>query len=190
MDPDRIRYFEAHGTGTAAGDPIEASAIGEAVGRRRQGAALPIGSAKTNIGHTEAASGLVGVVKGLLMLRHGQVPPSLHFETPNPHIDFPALGLRVATKLEKLWAADPVLGINSFGFGGTNAGILLAAPPRPARAEIHPRPRRQAAAAAALRPVGRRAGRARRPLRRCPGRRAGAAKPPALPADPRPGAAS
>ncbi|MBC7432324.1 MAG: SDR family NAD(P)-dependent oxidoreductase, partial [Rubritepida sp.] len=127
--PDRIGYFEAHGTGTPAGDPIEASAIGEAVGSRRTGGALPIGSAKTNIGHTEAASGLVGLVKGLLMLRHGQVPPSLHFETANPNIDFRALGLRVATKLERL-GPDPVLGINSFGFGGTNAGILLAAPAR------------------------------------------------------------
>ncbi len=132
IDPNRIRYFEAHGTGTAAGDPIEASAIGEAVGQRRQDGALLIGSAKTNIGHTEAASGIVGLVKGLLMLRHGQIPPSLHFETPNPHIDFPALGLRVATKLTRLPSrADAVLGINSFGFGGTNAGVLMSAPPAP-----------------------------------------------------------
>jgi len=134
IDPNRIRYFEAHGTGTAAGDPIEAGAIGEAVGRLRNTGPMPIGSAKTNIGHTEAASGLVGLVKGLLMFRHGQIPPSLHFETPNPHIDFAALGLRVATKLEKLpGRADAVIGVNSFGFGGTNAGILLAAPPAPAR---------------------------------------------------------
>lgn len=134
LEPARIGYFEAHGTGTAAGDPIEASAIGEAVGRLRGGPAMPIGSAKTNIGHTEAASGLVGLVKGLLMLRHGQVPPSLHFENPNPHIDFQSLGLRVATRLERL-PPGSVLGVNSFGFGGTNAGILLTegpARPRPA----------------------------------------------------------
>lgn len=134
IDPNRIRYFEAHGTGTAAGDPIEASAIGEAVGRLRDAGPLPIGSAKSNIGHTEAASGIVGLVKGLLVLRHGQIPPSLHFETANPHIDFDGLGLRVATRLERLpGRADAVLGVNSFGFGGTNAGILLAAPPAAAR---------------------------------------------------------
>ena len=133
VDPDRIAYFEAHGTGTAAGDPIEASAIGEAVGMRRTGAAMPIGSAKTNIGHTEAASGLVGLVKGLLMLRHGRIPPSLHFENGNPNIDFRALGLRVATRLERL-PPGAVLGINSFGFGGTNAGVLLEG--APARAPV------------------------------------------------------
>ncbi len=139
IDPNRIRYFEAHGTGTAAGDPIEAGAIGEAVGKLRDRGAMPIGSAKTNIGHTEAASGLVGLVKGLLMLRHGQIPPSLHFEAPNPHIDFPALGLRVATRLERLpGRADAVMGVNSFGFGGTNAGILLAAPPAPAKPAAKP----------------------------------------------------
>jgi acyl transferase domain-containing protein/NADPH:quinone reductase-like Zn-dependent oxidoreductase len=139
IDPNRIRYFEAHGTGTAAGDPIEAAAIGEAVGRLRDAGPLPIGSAKSNIGHTEAASGLVGLIKALLVLRHGQIPPSLHIQTPNPNIDFQGLRLRVATRLERLpGRADAVLGVNSFGFGGTNAGILLAGPPvtakRPARA--------------------------------------------------------
>ena len=127
--PNRIRYFEAHGTGTAAGDPIEAAAIGEAVGRLRDAGPLPIGSAKSNIGHTEAASGLVGLIKALLVLRHGQIPPSLHIKTPNPNIDFQGLRLRVATRLERLpGRADAVLGVNSFGFGGTNAGILLAGP--------------------------------------------------------------
>jgi acyl transferase domain-containing protein len=139
IDPNRIRYFEAHGTGTAAGDPIEAAAIGEAVGRARDAGLLPIGSAKSNIGHTEAASGLVGLIKSLLVLRHGQIPPSLHIQTPNPQIDFQALRLRVATRLERLpGRADAVLGVNSFGFGGTNAGILLAGPlaaaKQPARA--------------------------------------------------------
>ncbi len=139
IDPNRIRYFEAHGTGTAAGDPIEAAAIGEAVGRARDASPLPIGSAKSNIGHTEAASGLVGLIKALLVLRHGKIPPSLHIETPNPQIDFQALRLRVPTRLEQLpGQADAVLGVNSFGFGGTNAGILLAGPPA---AAAKPRPR-------------------------------------------------
>ncbi len=133
LDPTRIRAFEAHGTGTAAGDPIEAAAIGRAIAAKRGGAPLLLGSAKTNIGHTEAASGLVGLTKALLMLRHGQVPPSLHFETPNPQIDFGALGLRVNTALRPLpGRADAVVGVNSFGFGGTNAAALVGpAPPAP-----------------------------------------------------------
>jgi len=127
ISPDRLGYFEAHGTGTAAGDPIETAALGAAIGqhRRRQ---LPIGSLKTNIGHTEAASGLAGVLKAVLMLERRQVPPSLHFAAPNPAIDFAALRLRVATAPERL-AARAVIGVNSFGFGGTNACALLASPP-------------------------------------------------------------
>ncbi|TDH60554.1 polyketide synthase, partial [Dankookia rubra] len=133
--PGRIGYFEAHGTGTAAGDPIEAAAIGQAIGRHRSGAALPIGSAKTNIGHTEPASGMVGLLKAMLVLEHGQVPPSLHHATPNPDIDFAGLGLRVPTRLEALPNhRRAVAGVNSFGFGGTNASVLLGAAPaaRPA----------------------------------------------------------
>ncbi|MFZ4408462.1 MAG: SDR family NAD(P)-dependent oxidoreductase, partial [Paracraurococcus sp.] len=130
IDPDRIGYFEAHGTGTAAGDPIEAGAIGAAIGRRRQAAPLPIGSAKTNIGHTEPASGMAGLLKAMLVLQEGKVPPSLHHETPNPAIDFAALGLRVPTRLEALpGRRRAVVGVNSFGFGGTNASMLLAAAP-------------------------------------------------------------
>ncbi|TCZ64460.1 type I polyketide synthase [Roseicella aquatilis] len=134
VDPDRIAYFEAHGTGTAAGDPIEAGAIGAAIGRRRKGAPLPIGSAKTNIGHTEPASGMVGLLKAMLVLEKGTIPASLHHETPNPAIDFAGLGLRVPTAPEPL--PDPrraVAGLNSFGFGGTNASLLLGAAPAPRR---------------------------------------------------------
>jgi acyl transferase domain-containing protein len=130
IGPERLSYFEAHGTGTAAGDPIEAGAIGEAIGRRRAGQPLPIGSAKTNIGHTEPASGMVGLLKGMLMLQEGKIPPSLHFDRPNPQIDFAGLGLRVPTRLEALpGRGRAVVGINSFGFGGTNATALLGAAP-------------------------------------------------------------
>lgn len=126
----RLAYFEAHGTGTAAGDPVEAMAIGHAIGQQRRGAALPIGSAKGNIGHTEPASGLVGLLKAMLVLERGRIPPSLHCATPNPAIDFPGLGLRVATAAEPLARrARAVVGVNSFGFGGTNASIVFKAAP-------------------------------------------------------------
>ncbi|WP_165838744.1 type I polyketide synthase [Roseicella frigidaeris] len=132
IDPARIGYFEAHGTGTAAGDPIEATAIGNAIGRRRGGPALPIGSVKTNIGHTEPASGIAGLLKAMLVLQEGRIPPSLHHERPNPAIDFAGLGLRVATSLEPLpHRQRAVAGVNSFGFGGTNACVLLGAAPAP-----------------------------------------------------------
>ncbi|MDB5371795.1 MAG: uncharacterized protein JWP04_437, partial [Belnapia sp.] len=94
VSPDRIGYFEAHGTGTAAGDPLEAAALGTAIGMRRT-EPLPIGSVKTNIGHTEPASGIAGLLKAMLVLEKGRIPASLHHTTPNPAIDFAALGLRV-----------------------------------------------------------------------------------------------
>ncbi|GGG35584.1 hypothetical protein GCM10010964_24330 [Caldovatus sediminis] len=132
--PDRFAYFEAHGTGTQAGDPVEAGALGAAIGRHRR-APLPVGSVKTNIGHLEAASGMAGLLKAMLVLERGAIPPSLHFETPNPDIDFAGLGLRVATAPERLpRRADAVVGVNSFGFGGTNATALLGPAPRPRRA--------------------------------------------------------
>jgi acyl transferase domain-containing protein len=127
--PGRLGYFEAHGTGTAAGDPLEAGAIGAATGRHRADR-LPIGSVKTNIGHTEPASGIVGLLKAMLMLERGRIPPSLHHETPNPHIDFDGLGLRVPVTAEPLRRRQrAVIGVNSFGFGGTNACALLGAAP-------------------------------------------------------------
>jgi acyl transferase domain-containing protein len=90
--PESVCYLEAHGTGTAAGDPQEASAIGHALGVAR-GAAnpLPIGSAKTNVGHLESAAGMVGLVKVVLALKHRGIPPSLHFDRPNPNIPFDSL---------------------------------------------------------------------------------------------------
>ncbi|MCK8785796.1 SDR family NAD(P)-dependent oxidoreductase [Roseomonas sp. NAR14] len=133
-DPDRFCYFEAHGTGTGVGDPTETGAIGEALARRRR-APLPIGSVKTNIGHLEAGSGIAGLLKAMLVVQHGTIPPSLHFETPNPEIDFAGLGLRVVTGVESV--PDPaaaLTGVNSFGFGGTNATAVLAAPPAAAPA--------------------------------------------------------
>ena len=132
IGPDRLAYFEAHGTGTQAGDPAEAWAIGTAAASGRA-APLPIGSSKTNIGHLEPASGIAGLLKAMLVLDRRLVPPTLHQGRPNPRIDFGALNIRIPTQAEKLAALGaPVAGVNSFGFGGTNACVLLAPPP-PAR---------------------------------------------------------
>ncbi|MBO1073055.1 type I polyketide synthase [Roseomonas marmotae] len=131
--PRDIAYFEAHGTGTQAGDPAETWAIGTALARDRA-EPLPVGSVKTNIGHLEPASGIAGLLKAMLVLERGTVPPNLHFNSPNPNIDFAGLNIRVPTVPEPL-ALRPgaMAGINSFGFGGTNATVLLgAAPARPA----------------------------------------------------------
>jgi len=138
----QVAYVEAHGTGTRRGDPIEATAIGRVLGTGRGGSPLPIGSVKSNIGHLEAASGLAGLVKVLLALRHRTVPPSLHCEEPNPEIDFDGLGLRVATEPLPLPRGGPLYaGLNSFGWGGTNAHVIVApAPERPTGPE--PRARR------------------------------------------------
>lgn len=140
VDPRAVSYVEAHGTGTAAGDPIEAESIGKVIGRGRQGdSACLIGSVKTNLGHLEPASGVAGLMKLALALRHRTVPPNLHFQTPNPRIDFTGLGVRVPTAPTPLGSpgATVLAGINSFGFGGANAHAVVrsvepaAAAPRP-----------------------------------------------------------
>ncbi|WP_265593233.1 type I polyketide synthase [Verrucomicrobium sp. BvORR034] len=135
VDPSKIGFVEAHGTGTAVGDPIEATALAEALcAGRASDDPLPIGSVKTNLGHLETAAGVAGLLKALLVLKHHQIPPSLHFETPSPHIDFPGLKLRVPTSLEPFPAIDGerLVGVNSFGFGGANAHVIVSeAPARP-----------------------------------------------------------
>jgi acyl transferase domain-containing protein/NADPH:quinone reductase-like Zn-dependent oxidoreductase/SAM-dependent methyltransferase/acyl carrier protein len=130
--PEAIGFVEAHGTGTAVGDPIEAHALAEALCVNRPAdSPLPIGSIKTNLGHLETAAGIAGLLKAMLVLKHGQIPPSLHFETPSPHIDFEKLKLRVPTSLEPFpdGPGERMAGVNSFGFGGANAHVILAAPP-------------------------------------------------------------
>ncbi len=128
--PDALAFFEAHGTGTPAGDPIETAAISEALARHRS-RALPIGSVKTNVGHLEAASGMAGLLKTMLALDRRVVPPSLNFEEANPNIRLGDLNLDVVTAPLPLPAAGarPIAGVNSFGFGGTNAHAVLAAAP-------------------------------------------------------------
>ena len=125
IDTNRLAFIEAHGTGTPVGDPVEATAIGRSIGQKRSNA-LPIGSIKTNIGHLEPASGLAGVLKAVLALNHGLLPPSLHFSVPNPHIEFEALNVGVCTESLLLPKSSELLaGVNSFGFGGTNAHAVI-----------------------------------------------------------------
>ncbi|MEX2631549.1 MAG: amino acid adenylation domain-containing protein [Tistlia sp.] len=130
--PAALGYVEAHGTGTRLGDPIEALALAEAL-EGRVGASLPIGSVKSNIGHLEAAAGVAGVIKTVLALERGRLPASLNYSAPNPDIPFAEIGLRVLAEAED-WPEDRSLaGVSGFGFGGTNAHVLLAPPPsRPA----------------------------------------------------------
>ena len=137
LDPSDVDYVEAHGTGTTVGDPIEAGAIGTVLGRQRSNRPpCIVGSVKTNIGHLEAASGMAGLIKTILALSHRQIPPTLHFTTPNPAIDFEGLGLRVATTLEPWPESDgpATAGVNSFGFGGANAHVILQEAPARTRA--------------------------------------------------------
>jgi acyl transferase domain-containing protein/NADPH:quinone reductase-like Zn-dependent oxidoreductase/acyl carrier protein len=123
-----VQYVEAHGTGTPVGDPIECEALGKALGAGRPaGDCLRIGSVKSNIGHAEAAAGVVGLIKVVLALRHSYIPASLHFRTPNPAIPFEALRLRVQEQGEP-WpktSGPTVAGVNSFGFGGTSVHAVL-----------------------------------------------------------------
>jgi epothilone polyketide synthase D len=133
VDPASVRYYEAHGTGTAVGDPIEATAIGDVLAGSDR--THWIGSVKSNIGHTEAAAGVAGVIKASLCLEHGLIPPNLHFERPNPNIPFARLPLRVPTELVPFpeQAGPRRAGVNSFGVGGTNAhAVLEQAPACPA----------------------------------------------------------
>ncbi len=134
IDPNDLAFVEAHGTGTRVGDPIEATALGNALGQRRTSALL-IGSVKTNIGHLEPASGLAGLLKAALALDRNRLPASLHFETPNPDIRFDELNIEVACESRELprTGRPRLAGVNSFGFGGANAHVVLADgdPPRP-----------------------------------------------------------
>ncbi|QVM05380.1 Type I Iterative PKS [Coccidioides posadasii str. Silveira] len=130
LEPLQTQYFEAHGTGTATGDPIEAGAIASVFQshRRREEEALRIGSVKTNIGHTEATSGLASVIKVVLAMEKGVLPPSINFEKPNPQLALDDWRLKVVTELEK-WPVAPGqkmrASVNNFGYGGSNAHIIM-----------------------------------------------------------------
>uniref|UniRef100_A0A8C4RWS8 Reducing polyketide synthase PKS1-like n=1 Tax=Erpetoichthys calabaricus TaxID=27687 RepID=A0A8C4RWS8_ERPCA len=130
VDPSHIQYIEAHGTGTSAGDPTEASSISNVVAKCRSAGSpsLVIGSVKGNIGHTESAAGVAGLIKILLMMQHETLVPSLHYSKDNASIDTEALNLKIPTKAEKWESRGPLgraAGVNNFGFGGTNAHVVV-----------------------------------------------------------------
>lgn len=123
-----LQYIEAHGTGTKLGDPIEVDGIAGAIGDgRAAGRRCLIGSVKTNIGHTEPAAGMAGVIKTVLAIGHRQIPASLHFEQPNPLIAFDRVPLDVPTALTPWPAHDGrlIAGVSGFGFGGSNAHVII-----------------------------------------------------------------
>lgn len=131
---EEVDYIEAHGTGTQAGDPAEVGAL-DAVFRPHRKSKLPIGSVKSNIGHLEAAAGVAGVLKVIGLLQNRQIPKTLHFKTPNPRIPFDQYCVEVVATDRTLPSPSekPILfaGVNSFGYGGTNAHVLLESPPEP-----------------------------------------------------------
>jgi acyl transferase domain-containing protein/acyl carrier protein len=136
--PREVAYVEAHGTGTALGDPIEAGALIEVLGEGRgEDEALIVGSVKTNIGHLEAAAGVAGLIKAVLALEHGEIPPNLHFEKLSPHITPAGFPFVVPTRVLP-WPVDKtrrIAAVSSFGFSGTNAHVVLEqAPEMPAPA--------------------------------------------------------
>ncbi len=133
VSPEKVQYIEAHGTGTKIGDFTEGTAIGTVLGKyKKHGEKLLVGSVKTNIGHLEAGSGAAGIIKLALTLKNGKVPPNVHFETPNPKIPFKEYNIQIPVMpMELSINGSPVYaGINSFGFGGANAHIVLQAPPK------------------------------------------------------------
>ncbi|MFD8090320.1 type I polyketide synthase, partial [Streptomyces malaysiensis] len=145
--PDAVDYVELHGTGTPTGDPVEAAALSEVIGRHRPAdRPLVVGSVKTNIGHLSGAAGIAGFIKTVLALAHRQLPPSLNFDRPHPRIPLDTLNLRVQRQLGP-WPGAPaadrslVAGVSSFGMGGSNCHVVLSnwhPEPEPARPEPDP----------------------------------------------------
>jgi acyl transferase domain-containing protein/aryl carrier-like protein len=137
-EPAEVGYVEAHGTGTSLGDPIELRALQQVLGRHHaHGTPLLVGSVKTNIGHLESAAGVAGLLKLVLSLQHGEIPPHLHLTEPNPNVDWNALDIEVVTE-RRPWPADrpvKVGAISSFGASGTNAHAVVAEPPAPPAAD-------------------------------------------------------
>jgi acyl transferase domain-containing protein len=132
VSPSAVTYVEAHGTGTSLGDPIEVEALAKAYGTgRAPDDSLLIGSVKTNIGHLEPAAGMAGLIKLLLAFEHGRIPRQLHFHTPNPHIPWHNVPVRVVSEPVPWPRSDRtrLAGLSAFGFSGTNAHVIVEEPP-------------------------------------------------------------
>lgn len=123
ISPQDISYVECHGTGTKIGDPIEISALQNTIARERD-TVCHLGSVKSNMGHLESAAGIAGLIKSILSLNNGLIPPNLHFTRPNQFIDFASYNLRVVNK-ETPIDPEALVGVSSFGFGGVNAHVIL-----------------------------------------------------------------
>ena len=127
-----VSYVETHGTGTALGDPIEVAALGEVFGQAEQPLARPLvlGAVKTNIGHTEAAAGVAGLIKAILAIQHQQIPANLHLKTPNPDINWESLPFELPESARS-WTepnqSPLTAGVSAFGFSGTNAHLVVQA---------------------------------------------------------------
>lgn len=138
VQPNEVSYIEAHGTGTAIGDPIEVEAVGAVLGQgRAKDQPLLMGSVKTNIGHCESASGIAGLIKIVLSMQHGEIPQHLHFHEPSPRIPWPDFPITIPTEQTpwKPYNGRRLAGVSGFGFSGTNAHVVLEeAPVRPATA--------------------------------------------------------
>jgi acyl transferase domain-containing protein/acyl carrier protein len=131
-----VGYVEAHGTGTPLGDPIEMNALAavfQPTGETGDQPPLFVGAVKTNVGHLEASAGIVGLIKTALALQQGEIPPNLHFHTPNPHIAWDDLAVQIPTAPTPWPGGRPLAGVSAFGFSGTNAHLVLA--PAPEREE-------------------------------------------------------
>jgi myxalamid-type polyketide synthase MxaC len=135
VEPKQVGYVEGHGTGTPLGDSVELQSLAATYAAgRTPGDPLRLGSVKTNIGHLEAAAGMASLIKVLLAMRHGAIPPQLHFREPNTNTDWSRLPLRVVTE-EEPWAPDAaprIAALSAFGISGTNAHVIVEEPPAPA----------------------------------------------------------
>ncbi|MGR6977127.1 SDR family NAD(P)-dependent oxidoreductase [Mycobacteroides abscessus] len=138
IDPALVGYIEAHGTGTSVGDPLEAQALGHSYGRvAGRARPLVIGSVKNNFGHTEAAAGVAGLIKAALTVQRRTIAPQVVLDKLNPEIPFDQLQIRIPTEVEPYpdLGAPAYAAVNSFGYGGTNAHVLVQEPPAPVQTE-------------------------------------------------------